>query len=392
MALTEAHNLEFNGAAANHRRTVRSLVLAAAVVTAVFIGAGVAALRADDTDNGFLGWFCLTLPLAVAGLLYGRHAEAQVVEVDGPPEDEQRARRARQVSVAGITLSTMLIVGLAVWSSLDGLVDVGNTFFSWVHISSVLGLERHKGLEFASVINAFKLNIYIFVVAEVFVLAWALLVALARRLPGPAAAPMRWLAVVYVDVFRGLPALVTIYLIGYGLPLTRLPIIEDTADIDFEFLGTQIDQPVVLATFALVLVYGAYVAEVYRAGIESIHWSQRAAARGLGLSEGQAMRHVVLPQGVRRVIPPLMNDFIGLQKDTALLSALGILEGFNIARNNASNTFNLSAVTGVGLCFLVITIPMTRFTDYLARRDQRRLQGGGRVAMPITDSVGQGVS
>jgi polar amino acid transport system permease protein len=134
---------------------------------------------------------------------------------------------------------------------------------------------------------------------------------------------------------------------------------------------------VVLAILALTLVYGAYVAEVYRAGIESVHWSQRAAARGLGLSEGQTMQYVVIPQAVRRVIPPLLNDFIGLQKDTALVSAVGALDAFNVARNNASNTFNLSAVTGVGICFLVITIPMTRLTDYLVRRDQRRMGPGG---------------
>jgi polar amino acid transport system permease protein len=146
--------------------------------------------------------------------------------------------------------------------------------------------------------------------------------------------------------------------------------------VNFTFLGVHVESIVVLGIGALVLVYGAYVAEVYRAGIESIHWSQRAAARGLGLSEGQAMRFVVIPQAVRRVIPPLMNDFIGLQKDTALLALVGVNEAFNIAQNNASNTFNLSAVTGVGLCFLVITIPMTRLTDVLVKRDQQRKQAG----------------
>jgi len=125
---------------------------------------------------------------------------------------------------------------------------------------------------------------------------------------------------------------------------------------------------------AITLVYGAYVAEVYRAGIESVHWSQPAAARGLGLSQGQALRFVVIPQAVRRVIPPLMNDFIGLQKDTALINVLGVLEGFNRARIYAGNNFNLSSVVGLGFCFVVVTIPMTRLTDYLIKRDQRRLQ------------------
>ena len=208
-------------------------------------------------------------------------------------------------------------------------------------------------------------------------LIWGLIVATVRHLPGRTAAPLRWLAIAYVDVFRGLPAIITIYLIVFGLPLTQLPIVSDTADIDFTFLGVQIDQLVVLGILSLTLVYGAYVAEVYRSGIESIHWSQRAAARGLGLSEGQSMRYVVVPQAVRRVIPPLMNDFIGLQKDTALLNIAGVLEGFNVARIYAGNNFNLSSVTGLGILFLIVTIPMTRLTDYLVKRDQQRMMAGG---------------
>jgi polar amino acid transport system permease protein len=162
----------------------------------------------------------------------------------------------------------------------------------------------------------------------------------------------------------------------FGLPLTQLPIVEETADVDFTVLGVQVDQLFILGVLALVLVYGAYVAEVYRSGIESIHWSQRAAARGLGLSQGQSLRFVVVPQAVRRVIPPLMNDFIGLQKDTALLNIVGVLEGFNIARIYAGNNFNLSSVTGLGICFLIVTIPMTRLADYLVKRDQERMQAG----------------
>jgi len=185
---------------------------------------------------------------------------------------------------------------------------------------------------------------------------------------------LRWLAIIYVDVFRGLPAIVTIYLVVFGLPLTDLPIISDIENVDFVVWGIQIDQLFILGVIALTLVYGAYVAEVYRSGIESVHWSQSAAARGLGLSEGQTLRHVVMPQAVRRVIPPLMNDFIGLQKDTALLNVAGVLEGFNVARIYAGNNFNLSSVMGLGICFLVITIPMTRLTDYLVKRDQNRMQ------------------
>ncbi len=134
--------------------------------------------------------------------------------------------------------------------------------------------------------QGFKLNILIFIVAEILVLIWGLIVAIVRRLPGRAAAPLRWLAVAYVDVFRGLPAIITIYLVVFGLPLTQLPLVQETADIDFTVLGVQIDQLFILGVLSLTLVYGAYVAEVYRSGIESIHWSQRAAARGLGLSRG----------------------------------------------------------------------------------------------------------
>jgi polar amino acid transport system permease protein len=174
-------------------------------------------------------------------------------------------------------------------------------------------------------------------------------------------------------VFRGLPALVTIYLVGFGLSLTRLPFISNP---QIHFLFIQFDKVESLGILAITLVYSAYVAEVYRAGIESIHWSQSAASRGLGLSRGQTLRFVVLPQAVRRVIPPLMNDFIGLQKDTALLSVLAVNEGFNLARIYAGNHFNLSSVTLLGLMFLVVTIPLTRITDVLVRRDQRRMQAG----------------
>jgi polar amino acid transport system permease protein len=269
--------------------------------------------------------------------------------------------------VIAVVLASLLTFGLAVWSALDGLVDVGNTFFSWHHIEA----------SFPEVVEGFKLNILVFVVAEFLVLIWGLMIATMRQLPGKAAAPLRWFAVGYVDLFRGLPAIITIYLVVFGLPLTQLPLVSDTADVNFTFWGVQIDQLFILGVLSLTLVYGAYVAEVYRSGIESIHWSQRAAARGLGLTQGQSLRYVVFPQAIRRVIPPLMNDFIGLQKDTALLNVAGVLEGFNVARIYAGNSFNLSSFAGLGICFLVVTIPMTRLTDYLVKRDQQRMQAGG---------------
>ena len=250
------------------RRTWRAVALAVIVVLGVLGGAALAAWRNGRSDNGWLAWFFLTLPLAIVAIMYGRRAEAKVVDVDGPVRDENRARLARRIALAAVVLATMLSLGLVIWASWNGLIDVGNTFFSWEHLSN----------SFPEVFDGFKLNIAIFIVAEILVLAWGLLVAIVRQLPGRSAAPLRWLATIYVDLFRGLPAIVTIYLVVFGLPLTQLPIISDTADIDFKFLGLQIDQVVVLGIFALVLVYGAYVAEVYRAGIESVHWSQRRGA------------------------------------------------------------------------------------------------------------------
>lgn len=347
----------------NARCSLRALAVAVFVVLGVLAGAAVAVLRANAANNGFLAWFTLTVPLGAVAVFYARRAEAAVVDEDGPLPDERRARLARRVGVAGLVLATMLMIGLAIWGSRKGIVDVGNTFFSWTAFKA----------SFPLVWSGFKLNVAIFLTAEVLVLLWGLAIASVRQLPGRAAAPLRWLTIAYVDVFRGLPALVTIYLVGFGLSLTHLPFISDP---QIHFLFIQFDQVESLGILAITLVYSAYVAEVYRAGIESIHWSQSAAARGLGLSRGQAMRFVILPQAVRRVIPPLMNDFIGLQKDTALLSVLAVNEGFNLARIYAGNHFNLSSVTLLGLMFLVVTIPLTRVTDVLVRRDRRRMHAG----------------
>jgi polar amino acid transport system permease protein len=214
------------------------------------------------------------------------------------------------------------------------------------------------------IFKAFWINVYIFMVAEVLVLIWALVVAVARLAPGPAGKPIRMIATAYVDVFRSLPAIINIYLIGYGIPLTGLPILRDLSAESFAIL-------------ALTLTNGAYVAEVYRAGIESIHWSQTAAARSLGLSYMQTLRYVIIPQGVRHIIPPLLNSFIGLQKDTALVNVIGSIDAFNQSIIIASNNFNLSPVTTVAIFFIVITIPQARLVDRLIERDRRRMRVGG---------------
>jgi polar amino acid transport system permease protein len=214
---------------------------------------------------------------------------------------------------------------------------------------------------FYLILKAFWINIYIFIVAEVLVLIWALVVAIARLAPGPAGKPIRMIATAYVDIFRSLPAIINIYLIGYGIPLTGLPILKDLSVEWFAIL-------------ALVLTNGAYVAEVYRAGIESIHWSQTAAARSLGLSYLQTLRYVVLPQGVRHILPPLLNSFISLQKDTALVNVIGTIDAFNQSIIIASNNFNLSPVTTVAIFFIVITIPQARLADHLIERDRQRMR------------------
>lgn len=204
----------------------------------------------------------------------------------------------------------------------------------------------------------FLTNIEIAVLAEVFVLVWGLMIALARMTPGEAGRPIRWLATTYIDIFRAIPAIIVIYLIGFGLPLAKVPVLSD--------LG-----PLWSSVLALTLTYGAYVAEVYRSGIEGVHWSQVAAARSLGLSYSKSMRFVVIPQAVRLVMPPLLNDFIGLQKDTALVTIIGTVDAFTQAKIYAGNYFNLSSVTVVAILFIIITIPQTRFVDRLIERSNR---------------------
>ncbi|QIG52611.1 amino acid ABC transporter permease [Nordella sp. HKS 07] len=232
------------------------------------------------------------------------------------------------------------------------------------------------------VVRAFWENVKIFVIAEILVLIWGLIVAVARLMPGPAGQPVRLLAIAYCDIFRGLPAVLTLYLIGFGLPISGLPdliippIVGLFVDLDGMTAG-EIKQYTRIPLFwycilALTLTYGAYVAEVYRAGIDSIHPSQWAASRSLGLSYLQTLRYVIVPQAVRRIVAPLLNDFIGLQKDTALVQVIGVVDAFNQSKIIASNAFNLSAVTIVAIIFVLITIPQARFVDNLLERDQAR--------------------
>src|ERR687898_727982 len=258
--------------------------------------------------------------------------------------------------VGGLSITALVLAFLAFFlSANDGAVR--EQYLNWDAIDEFLP-TLWKGL---------WLNIRVFVVAEILVLVWGLVLALARIFPGKAGRPVRFLAVAYIDLFRGFPAIITIYLIVLGFQAGDVP--------PFDRLQGE-TKLFWLSTTALVLVYGAYVAEVYRAGLESIHWSQTAAARSLGLSYGQTMRYVITPQAVRRIIPPLLNDFIGLQKDTALLSVVGLLEVLNRARLTSNRLFNLSPNLAAGVAFVLITIPLARFTDWLVARQARARAGG----------------
>jgi polar amino acid transport system permease protein len=214
--------------------------------------------------------------------------------------------------------------------------------------------------------RAFVLNIEMFLIAEVLILAIALTIAVIRQMRGPAFFPLRMVAVGYTDLFRGIPLLLVIYITGFGIP-------------GLELRGISTQSPIVLGVAALVLSYSAYVAEVYRAGIESVHPSQVSAARSLGLTQWQALRFVVLPQAIRRVIPPLLNDFISLQKDTALVAVLGPIEAARAAQIYGASVFNYSSFVVAAILFLLLTIPLARFTDHLIARDRRRRQAGALV-------------
>jgi polar amino acid transport system permease protein len=207
--------------------------------------------------------------------------------------------------------------------------------------------------------DGFQTNLKLMVIAEALVLVFALAVAVVRGLPGRAALPFRALAVVYTDFFRGTPLILILFLIFGGLPALNMAVI---SDLSFFTSGV----------IALTLVYTAYVTEVYRAGIESVHPSQRMAARSLGLTYTQALRLVILPQAIRRVVPPLLNDFIGLQKDTALVTVIGVTEAVAQANFYASDYFNYAGLTVAAVFFVILTIPLARFTDSLIKERERR--------------------
>jgi polar amino acid transport system permease protein len=278
-------------------------------------------------------------------------------------EDDQGAGRGslilggagRNVSIAALSTVVFFTVLILVVVNSPGWHDVTKSFFNWDEIRAY----------FRTIAHAFVLNIKVFIAAEALILTFALGLAVVRSLPGPVFFPLRLMAVVYTDVFRGIPTILLVYLFGFGIPALHLSHV--TSD------------PVKLGGAALVVIYTAYVAEVYRAGIQAVHPSQEAAARSLGLTRGQTLRTVILPQAIRRVIPPLLNDFIGLQKDTALLAVLGPVEALQRANIAAASEFNYTPYVVAAFFFVVITIPQARFTDWLINRQRRRQLAGGQV-------------
>jgi polar amino acid transport system permease protein len=254
-------------------------------------------------------------------------------------------------------VSTIVLFGGFAWllSQSEGWASVRQAFFSWPDFKDA----------WPKVLDGFKLNIKIFLIAEPLVLAFGLLLAMIRVSRGPVLFPLRALAIVYIDFFRGAPALLVMFMLGFGVPGLRI-----------ESLPTS---PVFWGTVACIITSAAYTAETFRAGIESVHPSQRAAARSLGLSNAQAFIHVVLPQGVRAVIPPLLSGFVALQKETSLVSAIGPLEATRQAQIQSALTFNYTSYLVAALLFIAITVPLARLTDYLLSRSARLRTVGGDV-------------
>ncbi|WP_329310121.1 amino acid ABC transporter permease [Streptomyces sp. NBC_01262] len=270
-------------------------------------------------------------------------------------ERHKRARSRRAAAIAAVsTLVTAAVLYFVITGS-PGWPRTRETFFSAHYARQAL----------PQVLEGLWLNIRLMVICGAIALLLGLLLAIARTLRGPVYFPLRALATAYVDFFRGLPLIICLLAVIYGVPALRLQ-------------GVTTD-PVILGGTALVLTYSAYVGEVFRAGIESVHPSQRAAARSLGLSGVQAMRYVVLPQAVRRVVPPLLNDLVSLQKDTGLVSIAGVVDAVYAAQILASKSFNYTPYVVAGLIFVALTIPMTRFTDWITARMNRRQSQGGTV-------------
>ncbi len=265
-------------------------------------------------------------------------------------KSQQREEGSRGALIAAG--STIIVFGLILWVVLtsDAWPAVQRQFFSWPNFKA----------SFPKVLSGFWLDIEMFIIAEVIILVFSLVLAMIRSLRGPAFFPLRAIVVTYIDLIRGVPMLLLILLMGFGIPALQLRGVP-TSEM---FWGVA----------ALVISYSAYTAEVYRAGIESVHESQRMSARSLGLTQVQSLRYVIVPQAIRNVIPALLNGFVSLQKDVSLVFVLGVREGLRAADIYKASTFNYTSYVVAAMLFLAISVPVARFTDWYTDRDRRRRQ------------------
>ncbi|UCR90080.1 amino acid ABC transporter permease [Mycetocola spongiae] len=273
-------------------------------------------------------------------------------------ELERRAfRRTQNIRSVLISMVSTVVFAVVVWFAVintDGWAEVQRSFFNWdVFVAS-----------FPAVLNGLWLNIRVLFFASIGIAIGATLLAVIRTLRGPVFFPLRVLAAGYTDIFRGIPLILVLYLVGFGLPgldfLPRMPV---------EFWGS----------LALILTYSAYVSEVLRAGIEAVNPSQRMAARSLGLSHAKTLRLVVMPQAVRKVTPALMNDFVSIQKDVGLISVLGAVDAVRAAQIQVASTYSFTPYVVAGLLFILMSLPMIRLTDWYTARAQKREQIGGQI-------------
>jgi len=268
---------------------------------------------------------------------------------------EDAKRRASRRSTAIALLSTLIVgaVLVVIVANAQGAHAVRESFFNWHYAQKA----------FPRIFDGILLNLRVLFIAEFFVLVLGLAIAIARTTTSPVLYPLRLVATIYTDVFRGMPLLLVLFLVGLGIPGLRLAFVPNSA--------------VFLGTVALVLTYSAYVAEVIRAGIEGVNPTQRQAARALGLSHPQTLQHVVLPQAFRNVTPPLLNDLVSLQKDSGLISVLGAVDAIRAAGIETAQSFNFTPYVVAGGLFVLLTIPLTRYTDWLIRRQDRAQKAQG---------------
>lgn len=339
-----------------------SLLTAAAGLVGIAIIGGAVRAGVLDSDLHTIASVSLYAALAAGAVTLWLAARALTLALKSRAEATRSDVLASRVSASKARDSSMIVFGLTLALMIaffmtqviffnDGKIQ--KTFLRWDLMTESA----------ADVARAFLVNLKLALISQALVMIFGLILAVARMTPGKAGAPVRMMAIAYVDLFRAVPAIIVLYLIGFGLPLTGLPLISKVSSQWF-------------AIIALTLTYSAYVAEIYRSGIDSIHPSQWSAARSLGFSFAQTMRWFILPQAIRIVIPPLLGAFIALQKDTSLVNVIGTMDAFNQAKFYASSSFNLSPVLVVAILFVIITIPQTRFVDWMLERSLEKRKRG----------------